>query len=428
MVTAIVLIIEIMALIFLKALGINERPAEMILVMIAAGSVAYIFDINRDENLQVVELPLVLGLFLRLAFLLVDIFGKGIITLPNSGADTEMFYRMAVSYSEGVTNIRGGGFFVITLGTLFKLIGVTRLYAQFLLIICSLVALLNCDLIMREYAVSFRGRLTTMTMLCLMPNFAILSSILLRESIVVMLSSISLLFFSRWIKNDSEGEFIIGMLFAMFSMRFHSGMIGLLLAYLLVRVVYNKKKDTISITVGNVISTFLILIGVIYFLNTNRILYLGKFLNIDTLEDLAVVGETGGSSYSQFVGNSNSLRNIAVYTLPRMVFFMFSPFPFQWRGAADIIAFVFSSLLYLIIIIRVIRSIKFSSDNKNYLILFSIIAFTTMLVFAWGTVNSGTAIRHRDKMVVLFGVLLGLTFERNAENTGINKRYSQYLK
>ncbi len=37
-----------------------------------------------------------------------------------------------------------------------------------------------------------------------------------------------------------------------------------------------------------------------------------------------------------------------------------------------------------------------------------LVAACMVFVFAWGVSNTGTATRHRDKMVILFGILYGL--------------------
>ena len=51
------------------------------------------------------------------------------------------------------------------------------------------------------------------------------------------------------------------------------------------------------------------------------------------------------------------------------------------------------------------------SMGTGMVIAFLIIALCTVFVFAWGVSNTGTAVRHRDKMVILYGVLLGLSWK-----------------
>ena len=99
-----------------------------------------------------------------------------------------------------------------------------------------------------------------------------------------------------------------------------------------------------------------------------------------------------------------------------MFFFMFSPLPWQWRGIPDIIAFVFSSLFYMYIIFSTLQKLyqicksQTKSNNIHLIVLIalSIIAIFSSFVFGWGCNNTGTATRHRDKMMCIYAVMLGI--------------------
>ena len=52
---------------------------------------------------------------------------------------------------------------------------------------------------------------------------------------------------------------------------------------------------------------------------------------------------------------------------------------------------------------------KDKSSNKNYAIVIFIVALCTAFVFSWGVTNTGTATRHRDKMIVVYAVLYSLS-------------------
>ena len=93
------LLLECLLLAILQANGIAERPVGVILVMIAAFSFVYFWEIGRSRKLRPVVLPLVLGYLMRLFLLLFDLYGRDIYSLPNSGADSEMFYQLGIQYT-----------------------------------------------------------------------------------------------------------------------------------------------------------------------------------------------------------------------------------------------------------------------------------------------------------------------------------------
>lgn len=126
----------------------------------------------------------------------------------------------------------------------------------------------------------------------------------------------------------------------------------------------------------------------------------------------AEVAESGGSAYV-VGGEVNSLMDLVKNSPIRMFYFITSPLPWAWRGLNDIIAFLFSALFYLVSYIYAIRSFKLKINNKkyNFIKAIFIICILGAFVFAWGTSNAGTAMRHRDKFIVNYVVMLALALE-----------------
>lgn len=414
MISLLILFMELTFLGVLNALSISASVGLYTLLIIAF-SIAYFVDLERNKQLEVVKEPLMGGYLLRVALLYFDIYGRRIYILPNSGSDAGMFYREALNVLYGGKSNRG--LFVYVLGYLYKYIGPSRLYSQFLLALCSLVAIHVGEVILRECDVTEEIRFRIMMILCFLPNFAILSSVFLRESIVTMFITFSLYCYTAWLKDCGFKWFLLAIINVLLGMSFHSGAVGVLVGYFLGLILYDRYNKSLTIKVTNVlIASFFILLSV-YLLNNYSDIFLGKFLRVDTIDDIANVRDVAGSSYARYVGNSNSVRNIIVYTIPRIAFFLLSPMPFQWRGVSDIIAFIFSSLFYLLVVFKTIRYYIDKRDNNRVIItLVAIVAIVTAIVFAWGVSNSGTAVRHRDKMVVLYGVLLGLVSEPENNN------------
>ena len=80
------------------------------------------------------------------------------------------------------------------------------------------------------------------------------------------------------------------------------------------------------------------------------------------------------------------------------VFFAFKPFPWEVRTASDMIGFI----NILLIVISFILGIKIYRKTKNQKVLIIlIIVALSFMVFALGTYNYGSALRHRDKTSLL---------------------------
>lgn len=408
------LLLECLLMAMLQANGIEGRPVVAMLIAIGVFSLAYFWDLGRSQRLKTVVAPLVLGYLMRLFLLLFDLYGRGIYPLPNSGADTEAFYRAGLQYALGYPTREGA--FISVAGTLFSWLGNSRIFVQFLLMLCSMVALHMAERIMEELNVEDAQRSRAMYIVCLLPNFAILSSIFSRESIVTMFIAVSLACFVRWFVGHGEPWLLLACIFALCASRFHSGSMAVAVGYIIVRLLYNNRQKSFHFTWKNVIPALFFLLMFVFLFNNYADTLFGKMAGVDSLEDIANTNAAGGSSYAAYVGNSNNLFNMVIYTPLRLVFFLFSPFPWQWRGLSDIIAFCFSSVFYLWVLGRTVSYLKSVSLEKRAVITaLLIVGLSTAFVFAWGVSNTGTAVRHRDKMVVLYGVLWALT-DKNTQN------------
>jgi hypothetical protein len=405
----IVLIIEFIILAFFNSMDI-EITDGIAIIMIIVYSIVFLGYVTSNKKLRKYKGALIAGYFMRIGLLFLDIYGKKIYVLPNSGYDSEMYFRCAVEYVVTRNPGRGEAFSAV-MGTIFSFIGTNRLYSQFIVMLFSIVSLL-----VLAYAVNMvegiekDTKIRTVGIVCLLPNFAILSVIFLRESIITMLLSISVYLFVRWMLGGKEIWFIGAFAVSFLAAAFHSGSAAIAIGYITIRLIYDNKKRVVRLRAKNVLPAIFFVIVIAYlYVNYADDLF-GKMNNVDSLSDIGNVNTEGGSSYAAYVGDSSSVFNMMIYTIPRIVYFLLSPFPWQWRGMGDIIAFVFSSLFYFFTIKNAFVFIKKANpQNKSYVIIVFIVALCTAFVFSWGVTNTGTATRHRDKMIILYGLLYALS-------------------
>ena len=421
MISFITIIIEITILAVINAMGIFDIGNLLATAMIVMFSLSFFVTVQRSKTIEKYSNQLLAGYIFRIILLYFDLFGNSIRALPQSGADTWMFYSAAEQWVlYGIKPRRG--FFIYVLCRVFEFIGVNRLYSQFLLMLFSIASLILYILIIDELVFDEEIKVKAAWILCLLPNFALLSSIFLRESLVTFLITISIYFFIKWSQGRGTIFFVFATLLSLSSCLFHSGCIGITIGCMICLLLYDPYEQKIHASLNGTILAFVIALGIAFlFLNYSDSL-LGKFTNMETLKDIANTSGGGGSSYVQYVGNSDNPVNMLIFTIPRIVYFLFSPFPWQWRGITDIIAFFFSGLFYLVAIKNAIVYLQGKErHNKEITICLFIIVFFCTFVFAWGVSNTGTASRHRDKMVCLYGIIYALTTSRY--RTLVNNKY-----
>ena len=427
MLSFILLILEITILATNRAMGVIYFDNSVAIIMIVVFSISFFISIQQGKVTCYYANQLLLGYLARILLLFFDLFGTRIRTLPQSGADSGMFYRTSTELVlYGKTNRSGG--FITFMYKVFSFIGINRLYGQFLLMLLSVAAIIIFILNLDKLKICEKAKIRSAWIICLLPNFALLSSLFLRESIVTLLLTVSISFMLAWMDGGNVLNYMSAIIFSAIACFYHSGCIGITIGCIVCLLVYEKKKKKIHPTIANYIIAVVIAIGLSYvFLNYGESL-MGKFLGVEGIADIANTNQLGGSSYARYVGNSDNPINMILYTIPRIIYFLFSPFPWQWRGIGDIIAFFFSGLYYLNTIANAILYLQDGKKkNQEKIICLLIIAFFCTFIFAWGVSNTGTASRHRDKMVCLYGIIYALTFRIEDNKARLNE-YTGLIK
>ena len=386
----------------------NNCPTWLPCLLIFIFSIVFYLDIVRNVQLRVISTPLMLGYFLRVFFLFFDLYGRNIFMLFSSGGDTEYFYRSGIQYANGTSEMTNG--FIPLVGIMMRYIGQSRLYIQFLLMLCSIVSLIMIDNCLALLELPEKNRKITAVIIGLLPNFAILSSIFLRESVVTMFSAVSVFFFVRWWCKKSSLNYILAFLSAFMASYFHSGAVSLAVGLVVVRLLADRNQKRISISFLSIFFTTVLLMIFIFIYTNYSEEFFGKMLGVDSVQYITDNVSRGGSSYAMYVGDSSTVWNFIRYTPMRMIMYQFSPFFWQIRGVSDIIAMVFDSFYYIFLYFCTIREIiNHKNKHRSLIILLFIICLCSVLVFGWGVTNTGTALRHRHKMAALYAVLFGLT-------------------
>lgn len=403
------ILIEFLVLVGLNTLKGTAPSDEAVLIFILVFTVSYIFTLDKSEKLKNVKMPLLCGYAIRLVLTLWEIYGRDIWRIPYSAGDAGQFYKTAVAYAQG-QEIGFGVPFTTIMGGIFSYTGISRLLGQFLVMLFSVAAIHMTALILNQMGIDKETQRKSMWILCLLPNFIFLSCAFLRESIIIMCITISLFCFIRWFLTNNMLFFAVAFIFVFFGARFHAGVVGLAVGYIVVRMLYDGKRRRMKISVQGTVIAALFLIAFVFLYNNYSDKLFGKVAGVESLADIAQSNFRGGSDYSAYVGNSNNLLNLIIYTPIRIVYFLFSPFPWQWRDLTDIIAFIFSSVFYMWVLIRAFRYLQHpNSKHKQFVTALLLLIICSVFVFAWGVSNTGTAMRHRDKMIVLYLILYSVT-------------------
>src|SRR5699024_1521347 len=156
----------------------------------------------------------------------------------------------------------------------------------------------------------------------------------------------SRLSFDLWFIVKNFFWLTLAYVFGLFVSVFHSGSIILIVAYTVILILFDRRKDRFRLSYKSVLLTIVFGFVFMYLFQNYYDLFFAKFSNINDVDDVVDIYVMGASGYSTGYAIENPLLNFIVNTPVRMFYFIFSPLPWTWRGATDVIAFLFSGLFY----------------------------------------------------------------------------------
>lgn len=386
-------------------------------MLIGAGSILLIWHLGR-MNLTADQVMIVFtGYLIRVAVMLIDIFASDYITIMHSGSDALGFWKASGElYTTGTTEIDSS--YAQLLSDFYHVIGQNRVLAQYINILffagTVFVVLYTC----RKFCVEKKYVTWVLLFLCFLPNYIVISSILLRESSMVFFDAFSFYLFLCWMENNRTEYMLAAFLAATPAIILHSGAMGMWVGFFLVGLFWNAGKQKKGITWITVCLIVLVMAGITVIelipeLRDLLMVYFPSELTIESITGRYFV--PGGSDYLMDL-EVHTWGGVAIWTVIRMIYFVLAPMPMDWRGLGDAAAFFIDSLPVLVMLCGIMKEIH---NNRNKPWIFSGLAacLAVCAIFAWGTSNAGTAMRHRAIIVGVYAmtycVSKGKKYEKN---------------
>ena len=344
---------------------------------------------------------------LRLMVMYADYYH--LVGIPFSGTDTEYFHNftLAYLYNDGppLTN------YTYVLAVFYTLFGESgRFMAQLFNVLLSFGTLPIFYLTLRQFDISERKRLIAVSVMAFMPSVLCLSGILLREAWILFFITISLLFFVRWYQRGNPANAFFCLAAVLVAMVMHAGVVALYIVYVLSFLTCRTWKMEgwwrYLVTIG------VIVLSVIFLCEFPGIL-LDKFAHAiasilrargsaaataeAATEVIDIQPVVAGSTYLLWMKGLSLPVRLLLMPL-KMFYLLFSPLPTGWRSLTDVFVFFADSLIFLTLVILMFRRPLRGRDFRLKRILIYMTLLMTLL-FAWGTSNSGTAVRHRAKFL-----------------------------
>ena len=407
MFTGLTLLIELAGLCISNTINLPFGD-DVAVVLITWCSIAFFIDILIWRKSTWFKTSLLAAYAIRIV--MIALLANGNVPFLSS-SDADAFWSATLLKASGSGSTVYGTLFTTLMGRLTQIIGVNRLFEQYLLMLVSIGSILVLTKTLKCIGVCDKARNITVTIVCLLPSFALTSSDFIRESLICFCVTTSLSFFIDWMLNSGISNIVLAFTMCLLASAFHSGTIAVAIGYIICLMVYDQKKKAFTTNAFNIILA-LIIGGILLVLYTNYsdVLFF-KMTKVESIEDVAIT-YGGNASYAQYVGDSNTLTRFIMYTPLRMLYFIASPIPWHWRGIADAVGFCFDAIYYIVSVLFMLPSLSrrrtYISDRRSLAIGVMIIILVVTLVFGWGCSNSAQAMRHRCKSIAVFSIAFAI--------------------
>ena len=374
-------------------------------------------NMNASKNARIF---VYLGFLIRLAVAVIVEFKIGSIGEALSFADQATFWNTANSYYMGDYTFRATNYpFLIK--NMFYVIGISEMavvMTNILIWYLGFYVLLKAGGIIRG-----KKKLAFWALYAFLPWQTIINAGIYRETIICFSLMLSYYFLWRWM-NEKKG--IKYMLYSAFAavpaFWLHAGNIAMYGVMLIVYSMWSQKSgkwNKIGLRTSLLIAAIILILPIYNYVLSP--LFEGYFPSSFSLEaffnrPFVVSGRTDYMPSGVYVSNISGFLFWGIY---RMIYYWISPSPRFWSSVIDPAFFVLDVLPMLACIFWLSRYARKSFDKRIYAVLIAFALFT--FIFAWGTANAFTAMRHRDTLVGMFAVAGLLALNNDKTDSYVSK-------
>lgn len=235
---------------------------------------------------------------------------------------------------------------------------------------------------------------------CILPMQLLITSGIFRESIMIFFMMVSVYYINKYQVTMRLQYLLISILVAVPSILLHPGCIAIVGAIFFTYIMWNGTARKWNIFTWKLLLLFSFVVFWEPFYEhvvlKMALYYFPSTLSIESLSFRAY--EPARADYVVGLGVANNVQEFIFYTLYRCVYFWISPTPGFWSSPKDIVGFSMDTIPWMIFLYSFYKQI-IRQENVRAGWMGMCLFFFFTLIYAWGTRNAGTAMRHRDVLV-----------------------------
>ncbi len=347
------------------------------------------------------------------------------IELVGPGSDSSMFelagWQNAQAWiaGEGAPRATGAFYYSAFIGALYFIFGRVPFLIQLFSVVFGVAIVFIIYRITLKLTTSKIAAYLALTIATLFPTLNLFSAVILREVYMLFFVLYSFYFFIDWVEEGRYKSMALSGVMSICAGIFHGAMLLISWIQYFLFALYNPIRQTFRITLKNVIVIVGLSLFVFILFNVDVITYrfpasINDLVSLDTFQSLVSNRRVGRTQYLEDLVPF-SYFDVLRQTPIRALYFLLAPFPWMIENKLDLAMF-FENISYIVmIILSVFGYGKVTKQKRVAYIAMLIIVFTIIFMFSWGTVNYGTAWRHKLKIapfvIIMASISLSSMFE-----------------
>ena len=211
----------------------------------------------------------------------------------------------------------------------------------------------------------------------------------------------------------------------------HAGVIFIVIGYFYYLL---KEKSSSKIQFIKKPIIYILIIVLVFSMFSFDDIFLRKFSKIESVDSIVDqvakgTNSSAGSAYLQGY-EINSFRDLIFYSPLKFLYFFFSPVPWEIRNINDVIAFGLDVFIYFYLfylIVKKVKNINWKNPSNQLFLCLLISIITTGFVYALGTSNAGTALRHRYKILILIILAVFVPVKSKLKKSKLKQNYKKVI-
>lgn len=357
-------------------------------------STIILLDIKKINASTISKTIILISFFMRIFVILGALYGRGIVSSFLNQGDQYSFLQIAQMYYEGDFS-RFLTRYPYIVNLIYHFFGPYRIMAQFINIVFWYIGF---KLIYSASGKSLFGKkkLLLTCFYCALPMNVLITAGIFRESVLIFFMMLSVFYLHKWQLSGDLYHIAMSAVTAVPSILLHTGCIAMWGTIFLVYVLWDCKSMTWKKYTWKTAILFLVIIFFvpIYSFIVGRLFpgYLPATLSLEVISSRSYV--PARADYIVGSGVVHSIPEFLASTIYRCINFWISPAPSFWSSPSDIIGFVADTIPWIFFMFSFIKQSRRKNSKGGIVGIILFVMFT--FIYAWGTRNGGTAMRHRD--------------------------------